>query len=682
VILGLRPASGRDSRTSRFPFLFAAAFLAAGFAAAADDPVLVPGGTASIRRLLRLDPTRPAAGFLRDVNEVLLFEGEAQASWNQVESRKAVVEFVEDLADWRRQFGRVATFTTASKEGEQDLRRALAWLGIEVGQEAGWTTETRTDSGSLRRRRMLDALGIPLPVLLSRVRAGQPVVVAPRDETVPLPLGLTAWREILEEKKLTAGGEFLYFVQNVRPSRMLVAVQALDAGTLEDLAHLGGKGGIAAPLSVLYERALESFAHYPDAISISEGRFNLPGGPEADPVWKDVFDVSPATPTKFLRALYETDSGKGAYVVDALQQLPESVARAVVLGRTGGGPKSVERFRRIYRSIEKSAVGFELARRDPYDFAHLARFLRLTDDGELGLRGADLDGDVFPRGEAELEAIVSHAREHPAPEEVRNRIFRADTGRAVAVPRRRFLFVSNLIERRPDLEEPGVVGLLLRGADRFYPAYSVLEDVPADAALARKYLFTLDRLDRRRDSRPSEVACGLFQGAAELLAQLVRSGGIEPAEGRDLLASLIQQPLFAEGGAVPAGAPASFFSWTSDHFLGALRRRAGAAAGDADELLARALVGAPRPSPFEWHGGRYVFDPSSDELSRRKEFRETQRLASLQEFEDVLSARRDLLAAAGKRDLGSARHAVTVLAEGLGAVDSAEEPEETDRRIV
>jgi hypothetical protein len=676
AVLGPHPASTR--------ILFAASFLLAAVAGAADDLVRVPGGAASVRRLLRLERDRPAATFLREVNEVLLFEGEAQASWTQVESRRAVVEFVEDLADWRREFGRVVTLSTSSKEGESQARRALAWLGVRVaGEPAGWTTETRTDSASVRRRRLLEALGTPLPVLLSRLRSAQSVVIAPRDEAVPLPLGLASWREILGERRLTPDDAFLYFVQNVRASRMLVTVQALDAETLDGLAAQGGgRKGIAPPLSVLYEKALDSFAHYPEAISLSDGRFHLPGGAEADPIWKDVFGVSPAAPAKFLRALYETDSGKGAYVVDALQQLPDAVARAVVLGRTGGGPKSVERFRRIYRSIERSAVGFELARRDPYDFGHLAPFLRLTDDGELGLQGADLDGDVFPRGEAELETIVAQARQNPAPEEVLNRIFRADTGRAVAVPRRRFLFVSNLIKRRPDLEEPGLVGLLLRGADRFYPAYAVLEDIPADAALARKYLFTLDRLDRRRDSRPSEVACGLFQGVAEVLAQLVRSGSIEPAEGRDLLSSLIQQPLFAEEGAVPAGAPGSFFSWISDRFLGALRKRGAAGAGDADEMLARALVGPPRPSPFEWHGGRYVFDPSTDELARRREFRETQRLASLQEFEDMLSGRRDLLAAAGKRDLDSARHAVTVLAEGIGAGDSAEEPEETDRRII
>src|SRR4029078_4144601 len=89
-------------------------------------------------------------------------------------------------------------------------------------------------------RRFLDALGWPMPVLLSRLRAGLPVAVAPRDETVPLPLGLAVWREITNEGKISAEDAFLFFVQNVRASRLLLTVQALDAGTLVGPAAVSG----------------------------------------------------------------------------------------------------------------------------------------------------------------------------------------------------------------------------------------------------------------------------------------------------------------------------------------------------------------------------------------------------------------------------------------------------------
>ncbi len=771
----MRPRSmtgRRRSTSARFSFLFLAAVSRSAAAIAAEEPVNVPGGPASVRRLLRLDPGRPPATFLRDVHEVLLFEGEAQAGWPEVEGRRAVVEFSEDLVLWRREFGASAVFSASSKEGEKDARRALAWLGIKVeGAPGSWTVESRNDRESLSRRRFFDAIGTPIPVFLSRLRAGEQVVVAPRDEPALLPFGLPAWRQILREPNLTAGDAFLYFVKNVRASRMLSAVDSLDAETLEELgAVAGGGGGSVAALRVLYERALEPFARFPEAISLHAGRFELPGGREADPIWADVFGVSPSEPGRFLLALYEKDSGMGAYVVDVLQQLPDAVARALVLSPEGFGPRSLERFRRLYRSIEKAGEGIALARRDPDDFGHLARFLRLSAEGDLALSGADLDGETFPRSEAELQEIVAPGRRLPAQTgDVLARLFRAEPGRQGGpTAGRRFLFVSSLIEIRPDLQEPGLVALLLRGVDRFFPAYAVLQDVPVDPALARRYLFALDRLDRRRDSRASEVACGLFQTGAEILAQLARSNALAPAEIRDLFSAYLDLPLFAEESVGPAEGARDLLAWLSDRLLPALRAaerrsidarraenarreeayrstlrahgsagRAGQAeavrwllepicaaddefigpmpariveerrrladteeraeqwieealaiesvshrrvpaplrleipeeSATADELLARALVGPLAPARVEWRGGLYLFDPATDELFRRREFRERQRIVSLEDVEEIRRAR-ELLAATAKGDANAARKAIADLATRLQVAQS------------
>jgi hypothetical protein len=763
---------GHRSTVVRLSFLFLAAVSRSAAGIAAEDPVNVPGGPASVRHLLRLDFGRPPATFFRDVHEVLLFEGESQASWPEVEGRKAVVEFAEDLLLWRREFGASAVFSASSKEGEKNARRALTWLGMKVdGAPGSWTTESRSDHESLSRRRFFDAIGIPIPVFLSKLRAGEQVVVAPRDEPAPLPFGLPAWRQILREPNLTAADAFLYFVKNVKASRMLLAVDALDAETLEELGALAGGGiGSVAALRALYERALDPFARFPEAISLHGGKFELPGGREADPIWADVFGISPSEPNRFLRALFEKDSGKGAYVVDVLQQLPDAVASALVLSPEGFGPRSVERFRRLYRSIVKAGEGFEVARRDPYDFGHLARFLRLSAEGDLALSGADLDGETFPRSESELQEIVAPGRRHRAhTEEVLARLFRAEPGRLGGpTAARRLLFVSSLIEIRPGLQEPGLVALLLRGVDRFFPAYAVLEDVPVDPALARRYLFGLDRLDRRRDSRASEVACGLFQTGAELLAQLARSNALVPAEVRDLFSAYLDLPLFAEESIGPADGAKDLLSWLSDRLLATLRAaerrsidarraenarreeayrsalrahgasgRAGPAdaarwllesicppddefigpmpariveerrrladteeqaeqwieealaieralrripepvrlevpeeSATADELLARALVGPPAPARVEWRGGHYLFDPATDELSRRREFREKQRIASLEDVEGIRRARGELLAAAGRGDADSTRKAITDLATRLQVAQS------------
>ena len=71
----------------------------------------------------------------------------------------------------------------------------------------------------------------------------------------------------------------------------------------------------------------------------------------------------------------------------------------------------------------------------------------------------------------------------------------------------------------------------------------------------------------------------------------------------------------------------------------------------SDELLTRALAGTPAATLFEWRGGHYRFDPTTDDANRRREFREKQRLTWLAELEDLHRKRETLGAAAAKEDL-------------------------------
>ena len=310
---------------------------------------------------------------------------------------------------------------------------------------------------------------------------------------------------------------------------------------------------------ILYDDELDAFSRFPEALMIREGRFVLPGGKDAEPIWTDIFGVQPADRAGFLRALYGTDNGKGAYVVDTLQHLPDTTVHELLFGKTGGGVKAVKRFHRLYRSIDRSGDNYEWTQRDPYDFAQLAPFLRLSDEAGLALPIVDFDTD-FPRSEAELSEIVGRDRgRNLSPEDALRKVFRGEAvGASGSFPsQRRFLFVSSLLEARPALADPGLVVLLNRGLDRFFPEYAALEDLPPDVALARRYLFTLDRLERAGASRENEVAAGLFEGNVELLSILSRSEGLTPEEVRGLFASLLDVPVFRDGGR-PGGSVRSF----------------------------------------------------------------------------------------------------------------------------
>jgi hypothetical protein len=668
------------------------------------DEVPVPGGPASIRRLLGLEAARPRESFFLDLHEALLAGAEWKVGWSRVERRRAVVDFAEDFESFGAEFGQSVVLSSSSDDWSR-TRRVLAWLGVRVRRGGGdLATENRGDPRSLRGRAFFDAIGVPVPAVLSKLRAREEIVVRTAAETAPIPFGLAAWREMLGDSRLSAAGAFIELVKNVRASRLLVALHALDPETREGLRALAREGRSSV---LLHEDVLDCLARFPGALALSGGDFVLPGGKEAEAIWADIFGVAPSKHASFLRALFEKDSGRGAYVVEVLQQLPEPVTRALLFGGTGGA-NAVARFRKLYRAIEKTGRAIDLSRRDPYDFAHLARFLRTDAAGRLLLPSLDLDGETFPANESELAGIVAGATQRTdAPEETLIRLLRGEAGGSSNASRavRRFIVVSSLLEGRPLSEDPGVVALLLRGAERFSSAYALLEDSPfQEPSIARRYLFTLDRLDSRRASRESEVASALFQAGAEILAQLYRAGSLEASETESLFSAFLDLPLFSREGLSPARGEKDLFAWISRRLLPALEKggeRALAArppraepvvglpgtndppdsdpGGDpssepgkppdesrADELLTRSLVGHPPPAVFDWGGGHYRFDPAEDDALRRSRFREKQRLASLGDVEAIHRARDALLGAASRGDSGAVRAASADLVDLVG----------------
>src|SRR5437867_6282292 len=230
------------------------------------DDVPIPGGPAAVRRRLGLDPSRPREAFFLDLHEALLAGAEWNAGWSQIERRRAVVDFADDLAAFRHRFGRTVALGLSDKEERRRAREVLDWLGFKVKErEGGIATESRDDARSARRRAFFDAVAMPVPVLLKRLEARERVVVAPVDETAPLPFGLAAWRELTDDPRFSAGRAFLELVQNVGASRLLVTLHSLDSASRDGLRAIerAGEG------SVLRDQAvLENLARFPGALAL------------------------------------------------------------------------------------------------------------------------------------------------------------------------------------------------------------------------------------------------------------------------------------------------------------------------------------------------------------------------------------------------------------------------------
>ena len=141
------------------------------------------------------------------------------------------------------------------------------------------------------------------------------------------------------------------------------------------------------------------------------GRFVLPGGAAADPIWTEIFGVPPSERNAFLKALYNKDGGKGAYVVDVLQHLPDEKVRELLFGPAPGS------FRRLYEALDPAGEAYQRTHRDPYDFAHLAPLMSLSPEEAAALVVASSKENGFPRNEAELAGAVARERSTERPYE-------------------------------------------------------------------------------------------------------------------------------------------------------------------------------------------------------------------------------------------------------------------------
>lgn len=672
------------------------------------EPVTVPGGAASLRRLLAIGADRPEADFFPEVHRALLSGTSSRESWDKNARRRAVVDFAEDFAAWRDEHGCPSVLST-TPEGWEKARRALEWLGYRVrGEGAGFEVEPRADDRSRRRQAFLHVLGVPGSEALRRLAGGEEVRVECGDGEVELPFGLAAWRETLglDEKRLNAGNAFLHFVRSVPASRMMVALHAVDARTREELRSVGGAPGGYAGWKLLCDKALDGFALYPEALVIRGGRVRLPGGDGAENAWEEVVGAPVSDAAQFLVKLFASSSGKAAYVADALRPLPERTARAFVLGPEARGTAAVERFKRLYDAIGRTGRSFGNSQRDPWDFTHAAGFLRSTAGGEIELPGGTgvwleaLAGAGFPSGETELAPLLASAASRTeGPQEALGQLFRSEISGAVApVPApRAFVVVSGLVAARPFLADPGTVLLLVRGLDRFLACYAPLEDLPLeDPAAVRRYLFTLNRLDTNGTDRDAELRAGLFQASVEVLSALCRSGAVSDEPGRALFSALLEQPLFATAGTAPPAGMEEFDRWLHGSLLAALReeetRFLGATrpslvdwdpeddgprhAATPDALLAAALTGWRAPVPVAFRGGSYLYDATADGAARRRAFASTQDHVPLGALARAATERENALTFAREGNLEETRSAVAALLGSLAAIPPGREADE------
>jgi hypothetical protein len=471
------------------------------------------------------------------------------------------------------------------------------------------------------------------------------VLSAPRQPTtdvVPLPLNPAIWRDVILQTPISPSintGLVSASLSDRRASLLYVGLAALDDETLawlesdrDTLLHARKHAAI--------------FAAFGRSVQVRAGRVMVPGGREAEPLWKSIAGADPADPGAFVQRVLSGD-GRLAFLYDTIAHLDGRRQRfALGLQRE---PSSREgRLRSLFESVVSAAPDWRADERPfsrpPIDGAMLLSTIEVTPKGagaapvaqrmwERVFRADELTDVAFERvSEAEIREVSESLNVDAA--WLADRILRVPYARG----RRRldtFLFAQRVFGGQPP-SAAARVATALRGYVAFPALMISLErsgiTEPAVFARAAEHaaqLHAIGSLPLRRTSVAE------FQSAVALIERARRTGALDVPRAEGLVSSLTSlevSPRVAYG--------TGFSRWLRDQFIGSL-----VAHSSAEETVLAAVAGVVRsgaPLPLvEWEGRQYRVDPASAELRRLQLVRERQGGSTLDDALSVTPGRED-----------------------------------------
>ena len=134
-----------------------------------------------------------------------------------------------------------------------------------------------------------------LQSLLARLKA-QEGTPGPAD-TLPLPLGVRTWIEVVFAGRTTPGTLVSSILQSRDAALLYCALLSLDDDTR---AWIAGQPELIAQLA---SRHAASFLAAAPGVRIAPAGLRLPGGAAADPIWQSLVGHRPSEPARFVKAL-------------------------------------------------------------------------------------------------------------------------------------------------------------------------------------------------------------------------------------------------------------------------------------------------------------------------------------------------------------------------------------------
>jgi hypothetical protein len=449
----------------------------------------------------------------------------------------------------------------------------------------------------------------PPELTASRPAAGAAGTNGSPPLVVPVPMPAASWSRAVFRRTVPPDQLVSTILGDRRASLLCRGLAGLDDETLTYFIDH------PALVTMLYERAPGAFAAFSGVLRIRDGRVATPGGPDADPLWEAVVRAPVSAPDQFVRALFDENEGRVAYLYETIDAASPSSARFALGSWIADATQRTQRFRALaaacvggYREWRPGDHPFS---RPLGDLAVLLLRIRLEPSG----MPAAPSSRAFWAAALDVDASVSESSDTPLIGGAQGPIdaawiVGATSGSDMYTRTDRlyqFAFGQRVFRDVSD-EGSAQAAQALRGFRQNRMLMLTIERMGIHSPSA--YLAALQRAAALVSSGSGRRFWILaqFQGALALLARTERAGTISSTAASRLLLSLCAVPLHDaeyDGGVA---------QWMSAEMQRALPRE-----GTWEERTIAALAGssdeANAPRLF-WEGQAYRLDLAHAERDR------------------------------------------------------------------
>ena len=591
--------------------------------------VVIPGGKRFIRAVVAMGAPNTeiegAAPFMvllaRQLSAPLAVDFSRRVR-DQVEELRELQRLIADLDS---EFGNVTpSLAEPGSTAYTKATRLLDFLGFRVVDNGErLQLQRRASDEATRRRRLLEQLGISVPLQSRLWAAGEPILFDIRDERAPLMFGAQAWTEQVFGEPLDGEALFNAFVDDDAARRVLAGYAALDRPTRDFLFREVG----LAPLH-RNQKVATGFAQVAPYLRAIHDELVFPGS-DRD-AWGAILDPWSDT-TELIDTLGTKNDGRAAHLWRALSLVPSPLAGYLLTMNHASAEERERWARSLYREI--STPGFGQAIRWPEDVAELFVNLRLTDDGSgIAWPGgaaawlAALSGNDALIREGKLDELLQDfaatASSGPGVDAqvLIGLLDESDPNRSEPSGIRKFIAVSAALRYQPESSLPRAIPLLFRNYERFGRAYGFLvTPTPLPADTAEMLIRNLHQVDGIEHDEARVDAIRQFQATMMLAHRVILNDLLTDDDREALLGGFLNLPLTSGGShdsVATEGYGTALTEWWRTELIPALGRGlvANGWSGnptDTRMVLVTALIGRIGVSPIEVDGIEYDFAPAS-----------------------------------------------------------------------